>query len=294
MHAHLILLLAAAFWGFGNISQKMVLTHIGPLSAVCLRCAIAAAVTLPFLLLERRKPMAAGYWISILGVSSAFAAALIIQQVAYIEATVTNASFLVNTATVFTPLLAWIALGEYPGRLGGVAAGLTLVGIFLMSNGTTGLTALNAGDMACLLSAFFYAIWMVALGRHAQAFGLPVTSTLVQFVVAACLALPALLWFEAATPDLIAPAMFDLAILGIFTTAAAFGLQTFAQRFTSASKAAVLVSAESIFGAAGAYVVLGERPHVTAIIGAAFIFSAILIVATAPGRSMPSPSQESS
>jgi drug/metabolite transporter (DMT)-like permease len=284
LNAHLALLLAAAFWGFGNIAQKTVLEEIGPLSAVCLRCAIAALVMLPLLLFEQRQQRKPGWWLSMSAVAASFAIALIIQQVAYLSASVTNASFLVNTATVMTPLIAWLALREIPGRLGSAAAVMTLGGIFLISSSIPGFASINWGDAACLVSAFFYAVWMVALGWHAHQFGLPFRSALIQFAVAALAALPALIWWDAPPLARIAAAAPDLAVLGIFTTAAAFGLQTCAQRYTSASTAAVIVSAESIFGAIGAYFVLQERPTPTAFLGAAMIFIAILVVAASSGR----------
>lgn len=41
VQANCLLLLAAAFWGFGNVAQKNVLDHLDPLSAVGMRCLIA-------------------------------------------------------------------------------------------------------------------------------------------------------------------------------------------------------------------------------------------------------------
>jgi drug/metabolite transporter (DMT)-like permease len=239
---------------------------------------------LPLLLFEQRQQRKPGWWLSMSAVAASFAIALIIQQVAYLSASVTNASFLVNTATVMTPLIAWLALREIPGRLGSAAAVMTLGGIFLISSSIPGFASINWGDAACLVSAFFYAVWMVALGWHAHQFGLPFRSALIQFAVAALAALPALIWWDAPPLARIAAAAPDLAVLGIFTTAAAFGLQTCAQRYTSASTAAVIVSAESIFGAIGAYFVLQERPTPTAFLGAAMIFIAILVVAASSGR----------
>jgi drug/metabolite transporter (DMT)-like permease len=238
--AYIALIIAAAFWGFGNIPQKTVLDHMGPIYATMLRCTIAALVVLPFVLAEHGRPTRPGWARSVFGVALTFTAALSVQQVAYLNATVVNASFLVNTATVLTPLIAWLHFGETTGPFGIVAAFLTLVGIGLMADGVAGFTALNAGDIACLVSAVFYAFWMVLQ----------------------------------AAPELM--------VLGVVSTAGAFGLQTVAQRYVPASKAAVLVSGESIFGAIGACTVLAERPPITVCLGAALIFASILLVTIEP------------
>ncbi|MBO9193195.1 DMT family transporter [Rhizobium sp. 16-449-1b] len=280
--AYVSLILAAAFWGFGNIAQKTVLTHMGPLSATMLRCLIAALVMLPLAVVERNGARSTGWTRSILRVALTFTVAIAIQQTAYVNATVVNASFLVNTATVLTPVVAWVYFGETTRRLGIFAACLTLAGIGLMADGIGGFAALNTGDVACLVSAVFYAFWMVLLGRHARRHGGPFTSAFVQFAIAALLLMPVAPLLEPLTGEMIWQAAPDLAMLGILSTAAAFGLQTYAQRHVPASKAAVLVSGESIFGAIGACLVLLERPPVMACVGAALIFLSIVIVTIEP------------
>ena len=51
LHANLLLLFAAALWGFGNVPQKTVLDHLDPLSAVGMRCLIGGLLVLPLMLL---------------------------------------------------------------------------------------------------------------------------------------------------------------------------------------------------------------------------------------------------
>jgi drug/metabolite transporter (DMT)-like permease len=100
---------------------------------------------------------------------------------------------------------------------------------------------------------------------------------LVQCLCAACIALPFSL---AAVPDLernFVGALPELLYLGVFSTAIAFGLASAAQRFVSASVGAILMSAESLFGAAGGILVLGERPDLGVIVGAALMMAAILL-----------------
>lgn len=280
--AHFALIVAAIFWGFGNIAQKTVLDHVGPMTATCLRCGLAALVIIPFLWLERRTARESGWWTSALAVGLTFAVAIAIQQTAYLSSTVTNASFLVNTATILTPLLAWLILQERTGPVGIVAAVVTMIGVFLMSNGMTGFVAFNWGDAACLVSAFFYALWMVLLGQHAHRFGSPFATALVQFALACVITLWPTILSEAPPFASIASAWPELLILGIFSTAAAFCLQTFAQQYTTASRAALLVSGESVFGALGALLWLDETLSMPVATGAGLILVAIIAVSCMP------------
>ncbi len=275
LQANLLLLVAAAFWGFGNIAQKTVLDHLDPLSAVAMRCLIGGLLILPLVAGERCARKARGHWISLLRVVLLFAVALMNQQTSYFFATVTNASFLVNTATVMTPLAAWLLMGERPARTVWYAAAATMAGALLLCGGLSGV---GRGDATALLSAACYALWMVELGRHMQAHGNPFTAAAAQFLAVAILILPFGAAYGNLSPDSVTEAGRDLIILGVFSTALAFGFQTAAQRFTPASHAAVIVSATGVFGGLGAALFLGERISPIGVLGAAIILGAILFL----------------
>ncbi|WP_246740794.1 DMT family transporter [Mesorhizobium sp. NZP2298] len=183
----MLLLFAAALWGLGNVAQKTMPVHLDALSAVGLRCLIGGLLVLPFVLTERRLPAGPGHFSSLARVGVLFAVSITLQQLCHLGATVTNASFLVSTATVMTPLAAWLLIGERPTASLAVAAGLTVVGALLLSGG---IGSLGGGDLTAILSAACYALWMVELGRRMQAHARPFTSAATQFLGAAAFALP--------------------------------------------------------------------------------------------------------
>jgi drug/metabolite transporter (DMT)-like permease len=270
--ANLLLLVAAVLWGFGNIAQKTVLVHLDPFSAVGMRCLIGGLCILPLLPLDRGVVRMTGFWLSVARVAVLFACATLVQQAAYLSTSVTNASFLVNTAAVMTPTLAWLLRLEPLNPQILCAGALTLAGAFLMC-GTSGGFA--GGDALALFSALCYAAWMVDLGRHMQTHGGAVRTAATQFLAAAAIALP----FGAASGGLtlsaVGAAWPELMVLGVGSTALAFGLQTAAQRYTPAPHAAVIVSAEGVFGAIGAALFLGEEISQPAAAGAVLIMAAI-------------------
>ncbi|TPK97644.1 MULTISPECIES: DMT family transporter [unclassified Mesorhizobium] len=274
--ANLLLLFAAALWGFGNVAQKTVLDHLDALSAVGLRCLIGGLLMLPFVPIEWRMPAGAGHFSSLARVVALFVVSIVLQQLCYLGATVTNASFLISTTTVITPLAAWLLMGERPTTGLMLAAGSTVVGCLLLSGGVAGF---SGGDLTALLSAGCYALWTLELGRHMQAHARPFTAAAAQFLAVAALALPlgamqGNLSFTAASE-----AGPELVVLGVFSTAVAFGIQIAALRFTSASHAVVIVSAESVFGAMGAAIFLGEQCSAVGVLGGTIILGSILSVA---------------
>lgn len=277
--AFLALLAAALCWGAGNVANKTVLDHLGPLTVVGLRCLLATMVMAPFALRELRANRDGTWLLSTIRVSLLFAAALILQQFAYVSTSVTNASFLVNTATIMTPAFAWLAFGVRPGPVIVCAAPMTFVGALLMARASFAPNFLNVGDLFCLASAAAYAAWMVALGAHAMTHGRPLATTVMQFATTAILVLPAAVLTEPLVPNALSKAWPDLLVLGVVSTAVAFGLMTWAQRYVEASMASILTSAESLFGAAGGYLLLNERTPAVGIVGAGLILAAIVMVA---------------
>jgi drug/metabolite transporter (DMT)-like permease len=277
--AALMLLAAAFFWGSGNVFNKTVLDHVGPLTAVSFRCLIAALVVTPFTWAEPKSATSAANVCSSLLVSALFCVAMAVQQAAFQTATVTNASFLVNTCSILTPIIAWFALRERPHARIVCAAVVTLAGAFLMTGATFSLVAMNRGDVLCLISAIFYAGWMVALGRHLALYGQPFTISLVQFAASAVVLLPMAMMMEHPQGVALVAAAPQLMVLGLFSTGLAFVLQTWAQQDVSSSTAAIIVSAESLFGATLAYVWLGEQTPALGLAGAGLILTGIVIAA---------------
>lgn len=281
-HAGLLLLLAAFLWGAGNIANKTILSDVDPVAAVFLRCLIAALALALFVARRPGPALQTGWVKSVLPGSVMFALALLTQQWGYQTATVTNASFLVNATCVMTPVLGVVIWRDRLQARTVVSALLVLVGALLMSGAWWSLAAVNLGDALCLLSALFYSFWIILTGRHLERFATPAATTLAQCLGAAVLALPFVLWAQPGVARDWWGAMPEALYLGLFATAAAFALTAAAQTRVTPATAAIIVSAESLFGGAAAILVLGERPAPAALLGGGLILLAIVIMALRP------------
>jgi drug/metabolite transporter (DMT)-like permease len=215
-----------------------------------------------------------------------FAGAIVAQQFAFGGTSVINASFLISMTTVMTPLAAWLLRRDRPTLLLWIAIAAALSGAFLMGGASQGSVA--SGDIVCLVSAALYSVWFVILGDVVVRTGQPGILTIAQLGLTGVACLAAGLIVEPIDADRLAGALPELLVLGVFSTGLAFTLQAVAQRFTSASEAAILTSAESVFGAIGGMVLLAERPSLAAGLGAGLIVLAILTVqlgtSSAPAR----------
>jgi drug/metabolite transporter (DMT)-like permease len=276
--ANFALLLAAFLWGAGNVAQKTILDDLGPFMAIALRCAIAFAVVAPFAIHHRRDiaRIDARGWRMLASASLCFAVAVTLLQIGYGHTTVTNASFLVNVTTVIVPLAAWVLLRHRPSPIVFMAGAVALVGAYLMSGGR--LDSINEGDMLCIAAALSYSLWIIALGEFGRQYGQACLVTAAQFGLTAILVLPLALVFEDANTAAIAAALPELIMLGVGSTGLAYLLQSIAQKYTSAGETAILTSAESLFGAAGGMILLGERLDFAGQAGAALMVLGILAV----------------
>lgn len=291
LHANLLLLCAALFWGAGNVAQKSILESLGPLTTVGARCLLGALVILPLVLRENAASHGSlrPVWPRIVLGASLFALAIVLQQFAFGATTVTNGSFLITTTIVFTPVAAWILWREPISTVLWPAMCLGLLGVYLL--GGASFTDLGWGDVCALVSAGFYSVWIAYLGQLVARTGRPTAVTLAQFMLAGlvCAAIGA-----ASEPFSVASvggAIPELLVLGVLSTGLAYVFQALAQRHTPAGVAAVVMSAECVFGALGASLILGERLTLTGTLGASLILLAVLLVqfgaASAPRKHAP-------
>ena len=277
LRANALLLLAALCWGAGNVAQKTVLEDLGPLLAFGLRSLIGLIVIFPMLWREAaaQKSLTNKQWGDLACVSVFFCAALAFQQISFAGTSVTNASFLVNTTVVFTPILAWLIIRERPGLILLPSISLVVCGLLLMAGGLGGM---QWGDVTCIVSAILYSAWIVLIAQLTRELNRPFTLAACQFGLAALVGTVFGLACEKVSVHALKEAAPELAMLGVLSTGVAFTLQTIAQRFTPPTHAAIVMSAESVFGAAAAWALLSEQLSLIGGMGAALILSAVLLI----------------
>lgn len=295
--ANALALLAALAWGAGNVAQKTILEHLDGFAASGLTSLIGAAVLLPLALRENRQdlPPAEGSVPLLVAVALLFTFASTVMQFGYGLTSVTNAGFLVNTAAVLTPILAWVFLSQRPARAVWPAAFAALTGIFLMAGASW--TGFSPGDLLALLSAAGFAVWTLAVGAYVMRYRRPVLMTAAQLGICGvlCIAMGAMT-HGLPTAAALAAALPEIIFLGLVSKGLAYLLMAVAQQRISATCVAVLVSAEAVFGAATAAVILGETLGPLRAIGGLCIIVGVVIASRIPapqddGGILPAPRQ---
>lgn len=270
--AILALVGAAFLFGATFVVVKSALSSIQPLSFIAWRFAIGALV-LTALAIPKGKTLWLHGTLAGLALFSGYA----LQTLGLEYTTASNSALITGLYVVITPFLAALLARRAPSPWVVAAAAGAFAGLVLLT-GVDGLS-LDTGDLLTLGCALAFASHIVALAQFAHRHPV-VPFTTVQLAVTALLS-GALAWpFESGPgiPDRSVWGAIALTALGV--TVGAYLLQIWSQTVVGAGTAAVVLSAEPVFGVATGWVVLGERLTAQGWLGAGFILAAIYLVIT--------------
>jgi len=275
------LIVVTAVWGVTFVQVKDAV-EIYPLFAfLAVRFAIAtltlAVPAAPRVRSLGRSGIGAGALLGLL-----LAGGYALQTAGLQRTTVSSTGFITGMYVVLTPL---IAVGLLRSRIGAA----TWVGVALSTAGLALLSGIDAGspggDLLVLAGAAVYSLQIVLMERYAPRFD-AVAFTLVE-MLAACLGLGAV---AVAAGDLTVPRGWTvwsaLLVTGVFASALAFLVQTWAQRRTSATRTALAFAMEPVFTAFFGYTLAGDRIGALGWGGAALIMAGIVLAEPAAARAL--------
>lgn len=118
---------------------------------------------------------------------------------------------------------------------------------------------LSPGDLLALLSAIGFAVWTLAVGAFVMRTRRPVLMTVVQLALCGALCTgTSLVLHGSPVPAALAAALPEILFMGRVSKGLAYVLMAIARQHAPTVTLAILVSAEAVFGALIAAMVLGE------------------------------------
>ena len=271
--ANLCLALVAIIWGATFPLIRNAVADIDPSVFVWMRFLLAAVVLIPFIIntikhTNRDILLSA----AILG---------IVNSVAYLSQTIglqtvhsAKAAFITGTYVVIVPfLLPLFKLGR-PTRLEWIATLIALCGLYILTGAD--LIALNIGDLWILLSAIIIAIGITYLQRITKR--ISNFRLLAFYQILFTVPLPLLFTTKVNTAALFNPSVIvALLFCAIFATSLALFLQTKYQKYTTATKAALIFCLEPIFASIFSALFNNEPLTTHIVIGGLVILLSLLI-----------------
>ncbi|PPD41227.1 MAG: EamA family transporter [Methylocystis sp.] len=285
MRADLLLLFAAIIWGTAFIAQKSANGTMGPISFVGARFLLSLVVIAPLALREQSRSDRARLnkgdqlLAGLIGLCLFAAAGL--QQIGLVTTSATNGGFLTALYVIFVPLIVWAMSGVRPRPVIFIASGVSIAGAWLLTEKGE-LQQWTAGDAYVLVADVAWAAGISLVPIFLNRTHRPFFLAFAQFGVAAVLGLVGGLGFEASSLEGLAAATPAILYAGIVSGGIAFTLQIFAQKYTPAAEAALIMSLESVFAAVAGAVLLSERLTGLAVLGCLFILLGVVLVEAGP------------
>jgi drug/metabolite transporter (DMT)-like permease len=275
------LIVVTAIWGVTFVQVKDAVEIYPLFGFLAVRFAIATVTLAPFAAgrmrtLDRRG-LAAGF-----GLGSLLALGYALQTAGLARTTVSSTGFITGLCVVLTPITALVLFRYRIALSAWLGVGLATVGLAMLSGIEAGSAA---GDALVLGGALAYALQVVLMERYAPDYD-PLAFTLAE-MIAACAGFGVI---ALARGDLSVPHGWTvwgaLLVTGVFASALAFLVQTWAQRRTSATRTALAFAAEPVFAGLFGYLLAGDRLGTVGWTGCAVILAGIVVSEPAAGRAL--------
>ncbi len=285
MVANLLLLLTAAIWGFAFVAQRVGSQYVGAFTFNGIRFALGSISLVPliFYLDKRRKGTGTTEdnievktkKILIPGVlvgTVAYAGSTL-QQMGLIYTTAGKAGFITGFYMIIVPIIG-IFLGIKIMKNSWIGIGLAVIGLYFLS--VTQNFSVNYGDLLEIIGAVFWAIHILAIDHFSKKVDCLKLSCL-QFATCSILSLISAFIFEPITVNSIKEALIPILYGGLLSVGVAYTLQVVAQKNANPAHAGIIMSMESVFGAIGGALILGETMSTRGYLGCLFIIGGIII-----------------
>src|ERR671911_178427 len=281
MPALLALIAVTAVWGYTFVPMKDAVA-LSPLFASLTVRFLIASLVLAVPAAGRLGGLGRRGWVSGVLLGLLLAAGYALQTAGLERTTVSSAGFVTGLYVVFTPLLGLVLFRTRVGRAVWLGVSLAVAGLAMLSGVGAGDPL---GDALVLGGAAAYSLQIALMERYAPRFDA------VAFTQAEMLA--AFAGFAAvavALGQIEVPSGWTvwgaLLVTGIFASALAFLVQTWAQRRTSATRTALAFAMEPVFAGIFGFWLAGDRLGALGWSGCALIMAGILVAEPEAARTL--------
>jgi drug/metabolite transporter (DMT)-like permease len=253
-----------AVWGWTFVVVKNAISEYPTLPFLQLRFILAFLV---MVVLVRRPPKRKELLVGLL-LGAVLAAGYLTQTLGLGLISPGNAGLITGLLVLFTPLIDRV-FGVPLRRRTIIAVICSVVGIGMVTGGPSGF---GLGDLLVVACAVLFALHIVLLGRWSPGLA---SAPLAMVQMGAC----ALIFSAGGTLSLSWPSAdvwFAITVTGVFASALAFYIQTWAQAHIDASRTALIIAMEPAWAVAAAVVLAGQRFGPLQAAGAALVLAAIV------------------
>ncbi|WP_409367649.1 DMT family transporter [Lysinibacillus sp. 38-6] len=273
-----MLLTTAIVWGSGFVITAVALEYLTAYQVMAGRFILASIILTVIFGYKLKKATKSVVWKGII-LGTILYIAFALQTVGLQYTTPSKNAFLTAVNVIVVPLIAYAV---YKRRIDGyeiIGSIIALVGIGCLS--LQGSLTMNIGDALSLACAVAFAFDIFCTNLFVQKED-AIALTIIQFITASMLGIIVVVSQGDIPTTFEKEAIYSIIYLGIFSTTIAYLCQNVANQYTTATKAAIILSTESFFGMVLSVIFLHEVLTSRMIIGAVLILLAILIAEVKP------------
>lgn len=270
-----LLLVTAIVWGGGFIGVAEALGTITPFYMIAFRFAMASLLMLLFFWKKFRTLEKCDLMPGI--VSGAFLfLGFAFQTMGAMHIGVGKLAFLTALNVIMVPFIVLVCFKEKIKKYNLISSLIAVIGFAFLNLSKEAGIKVGFGELLGIGCAIGFAGQIAMLGHFANKRD-PIKLAILQMLTCTILGMIFAILFEEPPKAITLEMVLPVTYLGIFSTFIAFLFQTIGQKYTSASRAAILLSMESVFGISLSVILLEEVVTVSMIIGASLIFAAVII-----------------
>ena len=290
IRADLIMLLAAAIWGFAFVAQREGMETMGPFLFNAARFFIGSAVLFPlvwYLSKKNKTPTNKETSTKKLLIAGTIAGLFLFlassfQQVGIQYTTAGKAGFITGLYIFFVPLIG-IFFGQRTGSGTWLGAFIAVIGLYLLSINDD--FSIARGDLLQLICAVFFAAHILVVGYVAKRMD-PLKISLIQYVVSGVLSFFIAIAIELITWQMIVDTAIPLLYAGVMSIGVGYTLQVVAQQHAKSSHAAIILGLEGAFAVLGGWLILDENLSTRGLIGCGLMLSGMFLSQLLPRLSL--------
>lgn len=277
------LLFVALIWGATFVVVQNAISFLEPLSFNWVRFTLAAVLLGLWLILFERKQLKSfdkklflagiilGFWLFI---GYGF------QTLGLVYTTSSKAAFITGLSVVMVPLFTIILFRKRLSVNAYIGVFVATIGLYLLT--MTDITGLNIGDGLVFICAIGFALQILLTGKYTSQFPTLLLTVIQIATVAVLSGISAFLfedWQRAFEPSILltSEVMMALITTAVLATALAYLIQTKFQKYTTATRVALIFAMEPVFAAITGFVWAGDRLSYSALAGCLLIFVGMIL-----------------
>lgn len=267
------LILVTIIWGGGFVASDMALESMRPFQIMAVRFLLGTIlmglISIRSLKGITKSEVKAG---GLMGL--ALFAGFAFQIVGLQYTTPSKNAFLTALNVVIVPFISFLILRKKIGARGIAGAVMSIAGVALLSLDRN--FSLGLGDGLTLICAVGFAFQIFLTSEYVKKYRATVLN-FIQMITAFFLSFISLMAFGETQFHMTGKGILSVLYLGVISTTVCYLLQTASQKYVDETKAAIILSLESVFGTLFSILILGEIVTPRMLAGSLIILGAVVI-----------------